>query len=1062
MRPLKRITLRAVLGLVMLAVLPRGISAERMLIATPLLTTPSTALEALLDAQIVRAIAAADLIAGYQGFSTEVPIDRPDITVTVTTFEEGGSTSIVLAGRNTAGAAENVLYRMGLRETMYRDLAAMLGYLHAVLGPTRPRPRGEVHYFQDFETGFIATGDLPAGSVVQPYSLADRNGNLLFSSASFVLEVDRYFREQAKVGLGTELPGLWAMHLASTPAGTIVAASATQPGVVRMVPDMPTPYRLRTPDTVMRLAVTDDGTIFALDMHQNLTRFGSDGVRRVDLGLPEGSYLYYMSAGPDSTLLVWDPVQRSILVYDSGGARVDMIFPHISSDLAIGMKGLRSYADGDVLAIFADRIVRIAKTGGVVWELAAGDVPEIGGLPAFTEFHLDRDDGTISMLSIQQRRIVQLLDTGMIASSRGLTDTEAAILASNERLRTDPYDQRAIADRARIYEEIDAWEAAAYVWDIAYGINPNDRRVVEARTAVTLRRLEENAERLYRQTLELLEQYGVASAGYAYQQAQTQFEELISRSPDNDQARMRLQELRDRYEAARSPERTAPPVRVERFAIDDLFPSLFNLYQNEQVGTVTIRNTGTTPVSRVSLTAEMRFLDFPTPGGSVDLLEPDASVALPVRLPISPATLQLQESAPVPVRLTVNYEAGGRTHQVTEVAVITVHRATALTWDDSAKLAAFVTPHDEIVTSFVAPFVRIELDERPSLSERLFRAARISDAVGAGGIEYVEDPYSGITTVLGNPTIIDTVRFPRTTLRVGYGDCDDTTALLSSLYEAVGIATAVMTSPGHVFLAFDTGEPEANRWLFETDTTAAIGYGGTVWLPYETTTLAQGFLASWREGSRLYRRYAQAGGIEFIPIAGTRDRYPALPLDPPSFTITPPPQQLVAPLYEKSLADLRATLYTGNIARLEAEMRDQSARRRVRTLNQIGILHGRFNEREAARHAFERAARLDPQAVASYLNLANLALLAQQFDEALAWVDEAARRRPPGILATLIRAQAEYMRGNAAEAAVQMTLLHDQAPDLAAQYPHLSGGNGANRASDAQSRTVLPWATDDY
>lgn len=1052
--------LRAVLTCLVLAALPVEISAERMLITTPLLTTPSADAEAFLDAQIVRAIAATGLTAGYEGFSTRVPVDRPDITVTMTTFEEAGSTSIVLAARNATGASENVLYRMGLHEALYRDLAAMLGYLHAVLGPPRPRPRGEVRYFQDFETDFVATGDLPAGSVMQPYSLADRGGNLLLSSASFVLEVDRYFREQAKIGLGADLSGLWAMHLGSTPAGTIVAASATQSGIARLVPDMPTPYRLRTPDTVMRLVVTDDGTVFALDMHQNLTRFAADGVGRIDLGLPEGSFVYHMSAGPENTLLVWDPVQRAILVYDSGGARVDTMFPHISSGVAIGMKGMLSYADGDVLAVFGDRLMRIARTGDVVWELPAEALPEVGGLPAFTEFHLDRDDGTISMLSIQQKRVVQLLDTGMIRSSRELTDTEVAILASNERLRANPYDQQAIADRARIYEEIDAWEAAAHIWDIAYGINPNDRRVVEARAAVTLRRLEENAERLYRQTLELLDRYGVASAAYAYQQAQTQFERLISRAPDNDSARERLQELRDRYEAAKSPQRTPPAVTIERWAIEDLFPSLFSVYQNEQAGTVTIRNTGASSVSRVSLTAEMRFLDFPTPGGSVDLLEPDASIVLPVRLPISPATLRLQESTPVPVRLTVTYEADGRTRETTEVAVITMHRATALTWDDSAKLAAFVTPYDEIVSTFVAPFVGIELDDQPSLSERLFRAARISDAAGTAGIEYVEDPYSGITTVLGNPAIIDTVRFPRTTLRIGYGDCDDTTALLSSLYEAVGIATAVMTSPGHVFLAFDTGEPEANRWLFETDTTAAIGYGGTVWLPYETTILDQGFLASWREGSRLYRRYASAGRTEFIPIAAARDRYPALPLDPPSFTITPPPQQLVAPLYEESLAGLRATLYTGNVARLEAQLRGQDDRRRVRTLNQIGILHGRFNEREEARRAFERAARLDPEAVASYLNLANLALLSERFEEALDWVDEAARRRPAGVLATLIRAQAEYMRGNPAEAAAQMTLLHDQAPDLAAQYPHLSGGEGADRASEARSQTILPWAAE--
>jgi hypothetical protein len=94
-----------------------------------------------------------------------------------------------------------------------------------------------------------------------------------------------------------------------------------------------------------------------------------------------------------------------------------------------------------------------------------------------------------------------------------------------------------------------------------------------------------------------------------------------------------------------------------------------------------------------------------------------------------------------------------------------------------------------------------------SFDPRLFRALRIIDALGARGIEYVEDPASPISVVLGQESAVDTVRFPRTTLLYQSGDCDDTTALLTSLLEAAGIRTAILTSPGHVFAAFESGEP---------------------------------------------------------------------------------------------------------------------------------------------------------------------------------------------------------------------------------------------------------------
>jgi tetratricopeptide (TPR) repeat protein len=458
---------------------------------------------------------------------------------------------------------------------------------------------------------------------------------------------------------------------------------------------------------------------------------------------------------------------------------------------------------------------------------------------------------------------------------------------------------------------------------------------------------------------------------------------------------------------------------------------------------------------------ESRFLDFPTVSPPLARLAPGATETIAIPSPIGAAALSLPEDVPVPLHLTIAYRVGSDVFEIVETPTVLVRRATALTWDRSEKLAPFFTPNEQIVQQFAFGAPPIGEDaEAIRLSSRLFRAARVSDAVGVYGIEYVEDPTSGISSVLGNAAAVDTVRFPRDTLRHHAGDCDDTTALIGSLFEALGIPTAIMTTPGHVFLAFDTGEPAQNAWLFESDDTTAIVHGGTVWLPYETTILDQGFMASWREGSRLYRQYNSRDQIEFLPIAEHRAEFPPLAIvEPPGFEATQAPIEMQDQVYDESLTGIRSTLYESQVALLEERTSGRSARSQVRVLNQLGILHSIFDETRAAERSFNRAVDLDPDYTATYINLANLELLANDPAGALRHLDQVDRRTPNNALAVLLRARAESMRGNRPAVAEQMTILREIDPVLAGNYEYLDATAG-ERASEAAGSIPLPWAAE--
>jgi tetratricopeptide (TPR) repeat protein len=1062
---MKTSRLRVCIGIGLALIAAAGAAAETIQINRPLLSVPSSDTEEFLDAQIIRAISDAEaqydgLQVGYRGFSKSVRAQRATITVDVVAAEVPGSTMLVLNAMGPNGASESIAYRMPWHDALYREISQMLGFFNGVLGSGSRTETANLAFLQDFLTDFIDAGDMQFAAGLYPYSLTSRNGNLMIAAGMAIVEVDPFFREQAKYGVDAGLSGAWAMQVGVTPAGTLAVGSLSQGGILRFVPEIPEPFRIPTRSAITGLTVADDGTIYTLDQNQDFLRIATDGIAPLRLDLPEGTWITYMNAGPESTLWLWEPSHRSFFVYDSDGARIDMVLPHLGMDVAMTMKYFQPLESGGIFAAFGDRFVRLNETGAVEWQYMYADIPEITDWLYINQFHYDEQTGMIYALNLMSKYIYQIIDLDHAREAGTLRPEQTAILESNARLQANPYDQQALADRAEIYESIDAWELAAKTWEDAYGLNPMNAAVADAREAVVIQRLEVLAGRLYERTLRLLDQYGVATAAYPYQQAQEVYEDLISRLDDPSQAERELQELRRHHDELQNPTRQRPPLSIDNVAIGDVFPSLFTFYQDGSAGTVTVRNAGNTEVTDVTVRADMRYLEFTTPGSTVNRIGPGESAELAVRLPISDRTLALQESSPVPVNITVGYSAGNQEYEASEVAIITVHRATALTWDDSGKLAAYVTPRDSIVAEYAAPFVGVGDAEQYAVSEKIFRAARISDAVGVSGLEYIEDPQSGITEVLGNPTAIDTVRFPRNTIRVGYGDCDDTTALMCSLFESVGIRTAIMTTPGHVFMAFDTGEPEQNRWLFESETTAAIAYSGTVWLPYETTILQEGFMASWEEGSRLYRRYEPDGQVEFLPVASVRDRFPAIPLEAASFSVTPPPGLLADPFYDQSLQGIRETLYVRTVRNLQNEVRSQNDRRSVRTWNQIGILHGQFNELREAERAFEEAIDIDPDYSASYINLANLSIIQGDGRAAIRWLDEAEEHRSGTVIATLLRAQALYIMGDRSGANDQMVLLAERAPDLAARYPHLSGSS-VGRASEAASTPSLPWSLGD-
>ena len=925
--------------------------------------------------------------------------------------------------------------------------------------------------FLDELTGrMISSVDLGYSAPMVPTSVAVKpDGTLVVAAAVAAVELDPLYRELGKPGreLFTDERIAYAYDVTVTEAGTLFARTATGGQVFVIRPGLPRHQRIQTGiDIPSTFVASADGSLLVVDATSRRAvrvegRSGAAGRTSTPINIftNEHAYVHVATAGPENTLWVWDIMTGSIMVFTTAGERIGAITPALPGDQRGAVRAIRALPDGEFVVLSTQGLFRFDRDGALRWQITQLPPPLSGGFMTMHTLALDPARGYIYLLTISGQRIIRLIDP----THQEPSPFDAAILSLNRRIAENPNDPQPHLQKALLYQEAGAAALAAEAWRSVLDIDPFDHEAERALAAAEGEILAGQARQGARRTEELLRTLGIESARPVYTVTVQLFEQAVARLSGNPQVqngvRRELEDLRRAFEDASRPRRSPPAPRVVSADLSDVFPALIRHYQSNPAGSITVRNEHDAPIDGLRLSGSMRFADRVSGVPSSDALAPGESAEIPVHLLLAPEVLQLQEDLPVAINLELHFRSNGTDHSTTLNRAVTIRRNSALYWDDSGKLASFITPNDELVAGFALEAVRRGAGYVPAfLSARAARAAVIADTVGEFGIRYVEDPNSPFTEVFGRTGRIDTVRLPRTTLRLRVGDCDDTTALLAALFEAAGIPTAIMTSPGHVFLAFDTGEPTTNRWLYEASDRAVIDHEGSLWLPIETTILDRGFLAAWVEASRLVHTYGEV--VEFLPFARERERFPAIPLPPASFEVAlPDGTQTIARLRAQSEA-LTHLLYDRALADLETAASAADSRTAARLRNQIGVLHARSGNLEHADTAFRAVIAGSPDFAPAHLNLGNLALLQGNLTLALRSAETAQRLRPRSAAAHLIRAQALQGLGQNEDARTAIDALRLIDPDLAQRYSYLAVPGGDARAAAAQSEPITAWERD--
>ena len=342
-------------------------------------------------------------------------------------------------------------------------------------------------------------------------------------------------------------------------------------------------------------------------------------------------------------------------------------------------------------------------------------------------------------------------------------------------------------------------------------------------------------------------------------------------------------------------------LRVERTKQNNVFPVSWAWYEKNPIAAITVTNEEPNTITDVRLSFYMdSFMSQPYTFAVVPRLAPGQSVEVPVTSLFNQAMMNLNETVNANGLLQTQYRSLGTSKTSAAPIQMPIFHRNTMSWDDDRRAAAFVSPNDFSARAFaryVETAVRDYLS-RPvfpdtippkNMPQNVIYAAAIFEALRLYGISYIVDPSSSYVALSDDASALDSLNYPYETLKYRGGDCDDLSILFCSLLEALGIETAFITVPGHIFTAFEIGD---NNWQKgNPDIIELYGHDGILrrWFPVEITVPAEGFTRAWRIGARQWKTAADtstqtnaaSGAAMLYPIHAAWTIYPSVTVPAP-------------------------------------------------------------------------------------------------------------------------------------------------------------------------------------
>lgn len=444
------------------------------------------------------------------------------------------------------------------------------------------------------------------------------------------------------------------------------------------------------------------------------------------------------------------------------------------------------------------------------------------------------------------------------------------------------------------------------------------------------------------------------------------------------------QDLNAAYEAKKraGQEKTAGPVvDIQNVTINKVFSSLYKFYNTTPIGEIKITNNshGTFPKIKVSLKV-LNYMDFST-DREVKNVKPGATETIPLYASFNNKILEIVEDTPAQAAIEVNYYVEQKEEKTTLTIPFTIYNRNAITWSAPSMTAAFVTPKDEPVKDFARGLVQMYPENGVLINKQMATAMLVFDALGAYGLVYSPDPNNPYEKVSQDAGAVDSLQYPRETLKIKTGDCDDLAILISSLLENLGIETAFIGTPGHLHLMFRLDIDPKKVTGISLNPEQYVNMDNQIWIPLEATAVGSSFTEAWYKGSEIYYRWEKEKKTEITKVHDAWAAYQPATLPPAVWSPVVPTKDKIDVVMARELTIQKTkkaqTIIMPYQNALAKNPDDTNARM------QLGLAYAENELYDDAIKEFNKIIAANKENSDALTNLGNIYLLTGNIDKAL-------------------------------------------------------------------------------